>query len=542
MKKKPIGNNFSSGAEKVERVSEGVLEESRKYEYEEKAAANRVEAAKDRMDAKAAKTQSAEARARARARKKEARAQAFEREISAIEREREAKRKARKNGNGRPDGIGGWIAAVVTLGAATLALTAVVTVGAIDAYNTKGVMMSGYRATMYELITAVEDMDDDLDKACIATSPKLQGELLTEILVKSRLAEMGLEKLPVSFEQDENLMGFLNDTSSMCEEMLAKLASGAQLSTKDMARLEKTCKTMRSARGTLDELAATVEDNDVADFMKGVKNRIGDAFDKLENGSMFDGEGETPPKAMMPGGGDGVMPIPEKKQEKPEGISSGKAEELCRNYFAEYGIQSIEYAGELKSEGMQAYNFCMKDEEGTRLFAQIAKMDGALVRFDYYKECTQHVVDIRSAKALAEVFLEKLGYENMVAVDVEEEGTNAEFTFAYEMDGCICYPDEVEVKVCEERGLVIGLDASDFLKNHRSRDAMNAKVSMEEAQSRLSPKLSVEATRSVLFEKDGKEVLAYEFFCGYNEDYYFVYIDAMSGEEFAICNAKDHSR
>ena len=504
MKKKPIGNNFSSGAEKVERVSEGVSEESRKYEYEEKAAANRVEAAKDRMDAKAAKTQSAEARARARARKKEARAQAFEREISAIEREREAKRKARKNGNGRPDGIGGWIAAVVTLGAATLALTAVVTVGAIDAYKTKGVMMSGYRATMYELITAVEDMDDDLDKACIATSPKLQGELLTEILVKSRLAEMGLEKLPVSFEQDENLMGFLNDTSSMCEQMLAKLASGAKLSTKDMARIEKTCKTMRSARGTLDELAATVEDNDVADFMKGVKNRIGDAFDKLENGSMFDGEGETPPKAMMPGGGDGVMPIPEKKQEKPEGISSGKAEELCRNYFAEYGIQSIEYAGELKSEGMQAYNFCMKDEEGTRLFAQIAKMDGALVRFDYYKECTQHVVDIRSAKALAEVFLEKLGYENMVAVDVEEEGTNAEFTFAYEMDGCICYPDEVEVKVCEERGLVIGLDASDFLKNHRSRDAMNAKVSMEEAQSKLSPKLTVEATRSVLFEKDGK--------------------------------------
>ena len=198
---------------------------------------------------------------------------------------------------------------------------------------------------MYELITAVEEMDDDLDKARLVSSPKLQGELLTEILVKSRLAEMGLEKLPVSFEQDENLMGFLNDTSSMCEQLLAKLSTGAKLNAKDMARLEKTCKAMRSARGTLDELAATVEDSDVADFMKGVKNRIGEAFDKIENGTMFDGEGETPPKAMLPGGGDGVMPIPEKKQEKPEGISSGKAEELCRNYFSDYGIQTLEYAG-----------------------------------------------------------------------------------------------------------------------------------------------------------------------------------------------------
>lgn len=542
MKKRQVGNNFSSGAEKVEEVSAGVSEENRKYEYEEKAAENRVEAAKARMDAKAAKTRRAEERARQRARKKEAKAQAFEREISAIEREREQKRKARQTKNGRPDGIGGWIAAVVTLGAATLVLTAVVTVGAIDAYKTKGIMMSGYKGTMYELISAVEDMDDDLDKACLATSKKLQGELLTEILVKSRLAEMGLEKLPVSFEQDENLMGFLNETSTMCERLLAKLASGASLSEKDMAWMEKSCKAMHSARGTLDELAATVEDNDVMDFMKGVKNRVGEAFEKIENGSMFDGDGHTPPKAMMPGGGDGVMPIPEKKQEKPEGISSGKAEELCRNYFSEYDIQTLEYAGELKSKGMQAYNFSMKDGAGTRLFAQISKKDGALVRFDYYKECTQHVIDVRSAKALAEVFLEKLGYENMVAVDVEEEGTNVEFTFAYEMDGCICYPDEVEVKVCEERGLVIGLDASDFLKNHRSRGEMNAKISMEEAQSKLSPKLSVEASRTVLFEEDHREVLAYEFFCGYGENYYFVYIDAMSGEEFAICNAKDHSR
>ncbi len=542
MKKRPIGNNFSSGAEKVEKVSEGVAEEQRKYEYEEKAAENRVEAAKSRVDARAAKTQSAEERARERARKKEAKAQAFEREIAAIEREREAKREARKKKNDRPDGIGGWIAAVVTLGAATLVLTAVVTLGAIDAYRTKGIMMAGHRATMYELISAVEEMDDDLDRVRLATSPRLQGELLTDLLVKSRLAEMGLEKLPVSFEQDENLMGFLNETSTMCEKLLAKLASGARLSNKDIAKLEKTYQTMRSARGTLDELAATVEDNDVADFMKGVKNRIGEAFDKIENGSVFDGEGETPPKAMMPGGGDGVMPIPEKKQEKPEGISSGKAEELCRNYFSDYGIQSLEYAGELKSKDMEAYNFAMKDGEGTSMFAQIAKMDGALVRFDYYKECTQHVVDIRSAKALAEVFLEKLGYENMVAVDVEEEGTNAEFTFAYEMDGCIYYPDEVEVKVCEERGLVIGLDASDFLKNHRTRGEMIAKISLEEAQSKINSKLSVESSRTVLFEEDGREVLAYEFFCGYEEDYYFVYVDAMSGEEFAILNAKDHSR
>ena len=542
MKDKDIGSNFSSGAEKVERVSAESGEEQRKESYETKAAENRIEAAENRMQAKAAKNRLKEEKAQARAAQKEAKARAFEREVAAIEKERKEKQEKRRKGGSRPDGIGGWIAAVVTLGAATLILTAVVTLGAINAYRTNNGIVSSYRGTTYEFIASVEEVEGDLDKIRLSTSPRVQGEILTDLLVQSRVAEADLEKMPLSFEKDEKLMGFLNGTSKMAERMLEKLAAGEKLDERDLAMLEKTYEAARAVRTTLDELAANVKDDDFMGMMKEAKNAVGEAFDKIENG-VRELEEKLPPKEMKPpmikqskeeNGGE--------KKEKLDGISSAQAEELCRRYFADYGVQTLEYAGELQGRGMQAYNFAMTDEEGTRLFAQISKQNGAIVRFDYYKECTKHTKDIRTAKAIAETFLEKLGYENMTAVDVEEEGTNADFTFVYEANGCVYYPDEVTVKVCEERGMVVGLDASKFLQKHRGRDALNVKLTEQEAQKMLSEKISVDSSRLVLFERKGREQTAYEFFGGYQENYYFVYVDANSGEEIAVLNAKDHDR
>jgi spore germination protein len=103
----------------------------------------------------------------------------------------------------------------------------------------------------------------------------------------------------------------------------------------------------------------------------------------------------------------------------------------------------------------------------------------------------------------------------------------------------VFYPDEVTVKVCEERGLVIGLDASKYLKNHRDRDELNVVLSLGQAQAKLHDKLNVEASRLVVFQHKGKEYTAYEFFCSYKDERYFVYVDANSGEELAIVNAKN---
>ena len=544
--KREIGKNQSSGAEKVERIETERAELARR---EEKAAENRVQAARERAKAKEAKERrmraedeayfkEMEARAKRRAERREERAAAFEREIEEIEREKEKRRiaKARakqersREGDNRkrPAGYGGWLAAVIALGVTCLALTAVLTVGAVNMSASNSATAASHRATVYELTSVVERVDDDLDKLRVSASPEMQCKLLTDVLVQTNIAENDLEKMPIGCDKDCNTMSFLNRTSHLSQMLLEKVEAGQVLNESDYALIEKLYEVNHWVRQTLDELVATMQDGDVMSMMKGKENPITDAFDKIENATTL----PTPKKNEK-----GKEPM--KGKDQPDGISSAQAEEFCKLYFADYGVETLEYAGEMMSKDMQAYNFNMTDGEGTRLFAQIEKKSGALLRFDYYKECNERKVDIQTAKNLAERYLDKFGYEDMVAVRVDESGTNVDFTFAYEDDGCVFYPDEVTVKVCEERGLVIGLDASKYLKNHRDRDELNVVLSLGQAQAKLHDKLNVEASRLVVFQHKGKEYTAYEFFCSFDGQYYFVYTDANTGAELFLVNSKD---
>lgn len=478
---------------------------------------------------------------------KESEKEARKRELEELEKKQCAKSEQRKqsggrgdgkknkNGNGkkRGDGLGGWIAAVVSLGTVSLILAGVVTVGAVTMSKNNASAAGAYRGTVYEIIHITERVDDGLDTLRISESPAKQAEILTEVLVQTRIAEADLEKLPIDGKDNANLMGFFNHISRFCERTLEKLSKGQPLSKEDKKHVEDLYVTQHAVREVLDELAAKMEDKDVTGMMKGKESGICKALQTIEDATMP----KMPERRKMPKDAEGMKPAPSAKMQDRAGIPSSKAEELCRYYFADYNIAETEYGGETLGRGLKAYNFKMETENGVGIFAQISQDDGSLIYFDYYEDCSKHVHDVETAKNMAQEFLTKLGYEDMIPVDVSESGTNADFTFAYYADGCTYYPDEIVVKVCEERGIVSGIDASKYLKNHRGRCEVNAKISMQEAKEKLSSQLTVESSRLVMFEHKGREMTAYEFFCSYDGNLYFVYLDAEDGQELFIVNS-----
>ena len=521
MDEKDLGRNTSSGAEKVENIE-------RRAELEHQAAERRVQEARDRLH------------------ENRERKNRYREALHEIERERAARQTSggQSGSNGgnqgrkqRGDGLGGWIAAVVSLGTVSLVLTAVLTVGAINMSRDNAARAGSYRGIVYEVIHIAEQVDDDLDALRISEDPTKQMDLLTDILVQTRMAEADLEKLPYGVQEDGNTMRFLNGMSDDCERMLAQLARGERLSEWDKKHLEMLYEKQHKMRETLDELAATLEDPDIMGMMKGKDSRITKALEKVENEAMP----KLPIQPRKPKEEKDLMPIPSNKEMQDRaGIPSKKAEELCRYYFADYGIASVAYAGETLGTSGKTYNFEMTTENGVGMFAQLSQEDGALTYFDYYEECHSHVYDVETAKNTAWAFLEKLGYTEVVPVKVSESGTNADFTFVYYADGCTYYPDEIIVKVCEQRGVVSGMDATKYIKNHRGRCALNAKMSMQDARDRLSDKLTVESSRMVLFDHKGEEMTAYEFFCSYDGKMYFVYVDANDGRELFIVNSNNY--
>lgn len=215
-------------------------------------------------------------------------------------------------------------------------------------------------------------------------------------------------------------------------------------------------------------------------------------------------------------------------------LTSNQARELCQQYFADYGVQEVTYDGETVAWQMCTYNFTMTDEKGVRLFAQIDEKDGALVSFDYYEPCTEKKVDEDTCLRKAIAFLDKLGYQNMQAIDTSMEGTNLDIRFAYVQDDVVHYGKEVTVKVCMERGRVVGLNAEKYIENKGTMAEFKAKITLQEGYDGLEDRLTVESSRAVVFPYRGKTYSAYEFFCSMDGEFYFIYVDAMTGNQLFV--------
>ncbi|MBQ5927300.1 MAG: germination protein YpeB, partial [Clostridia bacterium] len=445
-------------------------------------------------------------------------------------REQRLKDRQHRRETRRTPGFGGWLAAVISLGAVCLALTSVLTYGALNLTKANGMITTGYRGNLYELVGIMDEVDVDLNKARVASGKEEQEKLLTDLLVQARLAESNLEKMPFSSKDDENMTAFLNRTAFTAERMLEKLRSGEGLSEADAQKIETLYRTNHEIRSKLDELVMQASDKDLDCMLKGKKNKIVERFKEMERTAMPDhaDKVESPFEGALKRSEDG------KKKE----ISTMEAEEQCRSYFKDFAVEKIEYAGETISQKINAYNFFLTDKDGVKIFAEISK-DGKLVEFDYFKPCKKTNFDLDRCKDIAQDFLSSLGYENMKPVWMSEGGATVTLHFVYEQDGVLVHSDMVKVKICQERGVVSGLDASAFLKNHRGRGEMNFKITAEQGKNTLNKNLTVLSESAVLIPAQGKERTAYEFICSYDDTQYFIYVDGNSGKEIAIFIVQD---
>lgn len=601
-KKTQVATNVSSGAEKVEKVEKTVKKsgtgEKRvstkekeidvkklnaestdgKAEKESQMAKARVEKAIQKQEEKMKKRAEEEKRAKALLAERKARIEKKKAERKARAEKREAERKARvekrkaekeaairerahakanarqkkakeqskkkqereHRHENRQKGYGGWLAAVVTLGAVTLGLTTALTVGAMEMKELNNGMMSGNQAATNELVGIAGHLDDDLDRARIASTSEQQSRILTDLLVQARLAEADLEKLPVCAEGSCNLTTFFNRVARESERMLGKLRRGESLTEKDAQILQELYEKSHGVKAQMEEYVSTMPDKDIRDFMKKGEGNFKAFLQRLEDMTLP--ENGNPMQGIMPrmeGAGKGRETLsPENNTEN--AITPAQAEELCKRYFADYKIDEYQCIGETVARGYTAYNVQGYDDNGTLLFAELDYQKGELVRFDYFKECDGENFDMENAQTLADNFLEKLGYDSVTAVRARENGTDIDFTYVYEQDGLVYYPDMVHVKVCRSRGVVTGFDASKYLKNHKAdRGAVKVSLSEEQAKSRLHKGVEVDNARLAVVNTMRGERAAYEFVCSYMEERYVIYTDAVSGEEISIINLKN---
>ena len=445
-------------AEMEERRAEQIAARERKLEERrERASARATLSATERKEQKRAM------RAEREERRREQHAHMME-ERERKREERAARRAERGDRRDRTPGFGGWITAVVSLSVMVLALGAVVTVGYFNLQNVRSSVSNGYTGSFYELMSFVDNMDTNLSKARVANGRYEQQKLLTNVVVESELCENCLESFPVSVEKTENLTSFINRVSDYSRSLLNKLAKGGKLSEEEGEVIQYMYETTNALKNKLNETVNSLDSKEINKILDGHSEVFDKGFAAMENDTIqmpkmiYDG-----PFAQSANSGD--VKLIAKMGE----ISEKEAKEKIAAIFEKHDMKEIDMTGETKLRNIELYNFEMKDNAGRMFSAQMTKKGGVLAMFDSYEKCEAHNFDVEACVEIAENFLEKAGFDDMQEVWISEAGTECTINFAYEQNGVVCYSDLVKVKVCEEKGAVIGLEANSYIRSHTER-------------------------------------------------------------------------
>lgn len=499
-----------------------------------KARAERKEKRRERRDALKHETKAARAKRIRDARKAKIDARNAKREAQLADRraKREhrlkvrAEKRAAASEKRHAPGFGGWLAAVISLGVTTLALGTMLTFGWLNMNGMQADMASVHTESLYELNSIVDNLDTNLSKARVANTKNEQVRLLSDIAIESEMAEVVLERLPVDTQLTQNMTSFVNKMGDSAQSMLYAVANGKKLTESQIATIEHMYKVNKEMKAVINDLCANCTERDMLAAMNGKTDAlVYGSFDTIQNNSV-----ETPKEIHDGPFAENIDKVTAKNLEGLTEITPSRAEELAKEYFKDYKVSETKCVGETIAEQLTVYNVNLTTPDG-EMSAQISKKGGKVVEFNSYKDCSAKNFSVERCIDIAEDFLDELGYDDMKAVWTSENGSTCNLNFAYEDDGVIFYSDIIKVKVCEERGIVTGMEGLSYVLNHVERNAPEASISKKEARARLNGAFEVETSRLCVIPVDGEEALCYEFFGTYGDDNYYIYVDAKTGEE-----------
>lgn len=481
------------------------------------------ESKKDRQKRIAAeKARIAEERREEKQRKAELKRQKFLAKKARKEKNAESRRKNREKNRG----FGGWLAAVISLGVATLVLASVLTFTFLMPTASDNMLESAYRRSFYDTVEQVDNMDLNMSKILATSDTGAMQNYLMNLAVNSELAENDLQSLPLEDESKFYTVKLVNQIGDYAKYLNKKLIDGEKFTAAETENLKKLYKANLTLKEALQKTMGGMEnDFSFVSMATGDKgNVVLDNFNDLENLSV------EYPELIYDG------PFSDGADEREiKGLSGEKtdeagAKEIFSDIFGAYGLEDVKNAGTLEG-AMRCFNVTATVNDSV-LFAQISEVGGKLISFSYSGSCKETNFDGDYVTAKALEFLAAQGFNDMRPVWVNLSDNVYTINFAGSKDDVIIYSDLVKVRVCAETAAVIGMEATSYYTNHTERVINKAALSAEQARSKVSSSIDVITCRKAIVPIGEKsEKLCYEFSGTYDGSVYFVYIDAETGRQ-----------
>jgi spore germination protein len=168
-----------------------------------------------------------------------------------------------------------------------------------------------------------------------------------------------------------------------------------------------------------------------------------------------------------------------------------------------------------------------------------SKKGGHLIFYMNPKVVNAKRLDVRSARDAAVHFLDVQKYPRMAPVSYDEFRNIANITFARTQGDTIIYPEKVTVSVSLADGQILGLQAADYVVEHKERKLDTPKISLEQAKKEFDGSFQHLGHDMAVIKNDlDEEVHCYQFMGRINGNLYKVFVNADTGIEEKIENLR----
>ena len=392
----------------------------------------------------------------------------------------------------------------------------------------------GYRRAFSDLGDYVSGMETALIKASYANTPTQQNAIASLLMKEASGAKSSLAALPTTSGSMETVQKFVAQVEDFSAAVASKVSRGEALSDDD-----------RQTLSSLEQYASLLHDNlmevqkefDASSLHLGeTKQILGnldlDASLPAISQSLETAAADFKDYPTLIYDGPFSDHISQLKPKWLENRSTVSLENARRTAAAFFGLQETDLAYSSSTQGnLPTYNFT-----GGSCRISVTQQGGLVCSLIDSRTPAEAVLTFEEASAKAQEFLAQNGMDSLTETYYVINDNLCTIQYAYAENDITFYPDLIKVTVALDDGSIVEYDGSGYLMNHHDRAAQTPSLTKEDAQSRLSPELSVEAGRLAVIPTPGlDELLCYEFLCkGDGEDQVLVYVNAATGMEEQI--------
>lgn len=396
-----------------------------------------------------------------------------------------------------------------------------------------------YSKSMYELINAVENIEDNLAKSAISGTKEQRIVMFEEIFRHATTADDRLHSLPVPQETTNETSRFLTQVGDYCYSLVKSSMNGNDISDEQFATIDNLRDQSYNLKSELNNMLADINEGRVR--WGEIRKKASGVFAKNEE-NFISGKFQTIQKQVVQYPtliydgpfSDNVLEIKPKVNDL-NIVSEDDAREVVKKALGNDKIAGIELRSVSDQSAIDVYSFNVKMKERTSedsVVCEVSKHGGKLVYILDSRAVGQPTVSSEQAVEAGRKFLNDLGYTGMVSSYVLTYEDTIIANYVLHINDVPIYTDQINLKIALDNGSITGVEAEKYLVTHvENRQLPKAKISQEKASEKVSKRLKVDNVRlSVIPTDTNKEVLCYEYKGTYNDDTFLVYINAENGE------------